>query len=96
MEIKNPDDLEEVDPINSSVVIDDNLFLIKENSIYRMLTAETIDPENNHPDTRHSYEKIYDIGSSSPIVARVIPNVLKNRWKNPYFLGGFLQSLKEV
>ena len=72
IKIKNPDDLDEVDLINSSIVVDNDLFIIKENSIFRMLTAETIDPENNHPETRHSYEKVYDIGSSSPFVARVI------------------------
>jgi hypothetical protein len=72
IEIKDPDNPEEIDPINSSVVVGDDLFIIKENSIYRILTAETIDPKNQHPDTKHSYEKIFDLGSSSPYVARVI------------------------
>ena len=72
IEIKNPDNPEEIDPINSSVVVGDDLFVIKENSIYRILTSETIDPKNNYPDTKHSYEKIFDLGASSPYVARAI------------------------
>lgn len=71
IEIKDPGNIEEVDPIHSSIVVDDEFFVIKENSIYRIMTADTIDPDHKHPDTKHSYEKIFDIGSSSPYVARV-------------------------
>jgi len=71
IEIKDPSNIEEVDPINSSIVVDDELYAIKENSIYRIMTAETIDPDQKHPETKHSYEKIFDIGSSSPYLARV-------------------------
>lgn len=70
--IKDPNNPDEVDPINSSIVVNDELFVIKENSIYRIMTAETIDPEGKHLDTKHSYEKVFSIGSSSPYVARVI------------------------
>lgn len=72
LEIKDPNNPDEVDPINSSIVVDDDLLVIKENSIYRIMTAETIDPEGKHLDTKHSYEKVFSIGSSSPYVARVI------------------------
>ncbi len=72
LEIKDPNDSDEVDPINSSIVVDDELFVFKENSIYRIMTAETIDPGCKHLDTKHSYEKVFAIGSSSPYVARVI------------------------
>lgn len=71
IEIKNPDNIEEVDPIHTSIVVDNELFVIKEKSIYRVMTADTIDPDHKHPDTKHSYEKIFDIGSSSPYLARV-------------------------
>ncbi len=42
IEIKDPGNSEEVDPIHSSIVVDDELFVIKENSIYRIMTADTI------------------------------------------------------
>lgn len=58
--------------INSFVVVGNDLFFFTESKIYRALTASTIDPTNKHPNTRHSYEKKYDIGSASPFVARVI------------------------
>jgi hypothetical protein len=71
MEIKDPTNIEEVDPINSSIVVDDELYVFKENSVYRIMTAESIDPDHEHPETKHSYEKIFDIGSSSPYLARI-------------------------
>jgi len=70
--IRDPNNPDEVDPINSSIVVDDELYVIKENSIYRIMTADTIDPDRKHLDTKHSYEKIFSIGSTSPYIARVI------------------------
>jgi hypothetical protein len=71
IEIKDPNNPDDVDPVNSLIVVNDQCFAIRENSVYRILTAETIDPEAKHPDTKHSYEKVYPIGSSSPFLARV-------------------------
>ncbi|RMN25153.1 hypothetical protein ALQ62_02092 [Pseudomonas coronafaciens pv. zizaniae] len=52
--------------------ISDTLLLIfKEGSIYKLITADSIDPKRNQPDTGHTYEKISAIGTASPYVARV-------------------------
>lgn len=72
LEIRDQNNTNGVDPIHKLIVVDDELYVIKEKSIFRTLTAEVIDPENQHSDTRHSCEKVFDIGSKSPYVARLI------------------------
>ncbi len=59
-------------PIIKTMEIDDNLFIFKTNSIYKLLTADTIDPNKDYSDTRHSYEKLFDEGTTSPYVARIL------------------------
>lgn len=72
VEVKDPDNLDIQDPIIESLVIGDSLYLIKANSIFRMLTADSIDPQRTALETKHSYEKIYDFGCRSEYVARVL------------------------
>ena len=43
-----------------------------ENSISRVRPAEAVDPDNKEPQTRHSYQFMYSIGSRNPVVARTI------------------------
>jgi len=59
-------------PIHSMITIEDRLFCFSEKSIKEILTAEKIDPENESPDTRHSFQTIYNIGTSNSFVARTI------------------------
>lgn len=54
------------------LTLEGQLLIFSTTGIFRALTADTIDPERTHPDTRHSYEKIYSIGTSSGLVARTI------------------------
>jgi hypothetical protein len=72
LEVRDPDNLEDNSRIVEMYSIGGELLVFKTTGIYRMLTAETTDPNRNYPDTRHSYEKLYSIGSTSPYVARVI------------------------
>lgn len=72
MEIRDPDTKDDVTPILRTLAINDDLLLFKTSGIYRMLTAETLDPTAVHLDTKHSYEKLYPIGTSSPYVSRLI------------------------
>lgn len=48
------------------------LYAFSDNSIYKVLPAESIDPGNLHPETRHSYQKCYSIGCKNSYVARSI------------------------
>ncbi|MGF1807951.1 hypothetical protein L4C31_22195, partial [Aliivibrio sifiae] len=72
MEIKDPDNIEEISKIVDTFVIDDNLFFFKTKNIFKILTADTIDPNCEYTQTGHSYEKIANIGTESEYVARVI------------------------
>lgn len=69
--ISDPDLIDE-SAIMAMENIDDKLLLIfKQNSIYKLLTADSIDPQKTQPDTGHTYEKIAAIGTASPYVARI-------------------------
>ncbi len=49
-----------------------DLICVLENSIAKVLSANTIDPANEHPDTRHSHQYIFQIGSGNRFIARTI------------------------
>ncbi|MFZ6039750.1 hypothetical protein ACOV11_04485 [Vibrio natriegens] len=72
IEIKDPDNPDSCEAILNTLVLEDSLYLFKTNSIFRMLTADSIDPNRTELTTKHSYEKIMDIGCSSDYVARVL------------------------
>ncbi len=72
MSIKDPENTNDDSKIIESIVIGDDLYIFKTTSIFRMLMAESIDPERDEPDTKHSYEKISDFGTESDYVARCI------------------------
>lgn len=69
MEIRDPDKPDYQDPIKQMLSIGSDHIIVKEQGIYKALTAETIDPKNEHPETRHSYEKLYSMGSRDSVVA---------------------------
>jgi hypothetical protein len=71
MNLSNPNSPEE-DAIRCMITLDDRLICFSEKSIKEILTAETIDPENENPETRHSYQAIYNIGTNNSFVARTI------------------------
>lgn len=52
--------------------IDDKLFLFKTKSVYEAHPAQELDSKNQYRDTNNTYQKILDIGSRSPCIARVI------------------------
>jgi hypothetical protein len=58
--------------IQDLIPLQGDLFSFADNSISKVLPAESIDPENLHPETRHSYQKIYSIGCNNSYVARTI------------------------
>ena len=72
LSLADPDFPETEQIINSAITINNELYIFSRTAIFRMLSADTLDPERNHPDTLHSYEKIYSVGSEKPIVARTI------------------------
>ena len=67
---ENPDDKSRI--VRSFPIGEDLLLIFKETSIHRMLTADTIDPENSDPSTRHSSEILYSVGAAHSCVARMI------------------------
>ena len=66
---KNPS---ETDAINSMIALDGRFFCFSEKSIKEILPADKIDPKNECPNTRHSYQAVYDIGTCNSFVARTI------------------------
>lgn len=71
MNLVNPSS-DEPDPIYSGAELGGSLISFHENSIAKVILAETIDPDNKEPDTKHSYQFLYQIGSKNPFVARSI------------------------
>jgi hypothetical protein len=71
MNLSNPDS-DEADAPYCAIKLNGRLVTFLENSIAEILLAENIDPDNKEPDTRHSYQFKYSIGSRNPIVARTI------------------------
>ncbi len=63
---------DEVISIQDLIVLQGKLFAFSGKSIFELLPAETIDPGNQEPDTRHSYQKAYSIGTENSFVARTI------------------------
>ena len=64
------------DPIYSGAELCGFFISFHENSIAEITLAETIDPGNKEPDTRHNCQFLYQIGSKSPFVARSILQVM--------------------
>src|SRR3989304_8271311 len=71
MNLVNPNS-DRKDAIQSMMNLDDKLICFSEKSITEVLTAETIDPKNENPETRHTYRTIYQIGTDNSFVARTI------------------------
>lgn len=63
---------EDIGKITALINLDGKLISFTENRIVEIVPAENIDPENEQPQTRHSYQYIADIGSSNSYVARTI------------------------
>ncbi|RJP32215.1 MAG: hypothetical protein C4527_06415 [Candidatus Omnitrophota bacterium] len=60
------------DAIQEMIVLKKSLYVFTTKKIYRIHTADDIDPERTAPDTRHSHQEIYPIGCSNSFVARSI------------------------
>jgi hypothetical protein len=60
------------DAIQHMIALNGGLHVFSTKKIFRISTADDIDPDRTAPDTRHSYQEIYPIGCSNPFVARSI------------------------
>jgi hypothetical protein len=60
------------DAIQQGIVLNESLYVFSTKKIFRIHTADDIDPDRMAPDTRHSYQEIYPIGCSNSFVARSI------------------------
>ncbi|NMZ37504.1 hypothetical protein [Pseudomonas proteolytica] len=69
--INDPDLIDESAIIAMENINDALLLIFKENTIYKLLTADSTDPQKTQPDTGHTYEKIAAVGAASPYVARI-------------------------
>jgi len=72
MSIQDPDSLDDKSAIVHMLTIDNKFIIFKSSGIYQGLTADTIDPQKQYPETRHTYKKLYSIGASNSYVARMI------------------------
>jgi len=72
MKIKDSEIFEDKSAIIQMLSLNNECLIFKSSGIYRLLTADDIDPQNKYPETRHSYEKLYSIGASNSYVARMI------------------------
>ena len=60
------------DAIQQMVALNKSLYVFSTKKIFRIHTADDIDPDRTALDTRHSYQEIYPIGCSNSLVARSI------------------------
>ena len=72
MNIQDPDSFGDKSAIVYNFTIDNKSIIFKSSAIHQLLTADTIDPQKQHPETRHSHEKLYSIGTNNSYVARMI------------------------
>lgn len=71
MEIHDPDSMDNTQIIKVENINDSLLLIFKEESIYKLITADSTDPQKTQPDTGHTYEKIAAFGASSIYVSRI-------------------------
>ena len=71
LEIVDPASKEK-DPLQFFIEAGGSLFAFSGKSTFELLTADTIDPRNTEPETRHSYQKIFAVGVENSFVARTI------------------------
>lgn len=72
MSLTDPDNPQVEQKITSAITIGGELYIFSKSAVFRMLSADTLDPEVKHPESLHTYEKKYSIGSEKLIVARTI------------------------
>jgi hypothetical protein len=53
------------------ITIRGRLYILREKDIYEAITADVIDPERQHPETKHSHRRLFRFGCSNPVVACV-------------------------
>lgn len=58
--------------IHKMLSLNESLYAFSTKKIFRIRTADDIDPERAEPETRHSYQELYPIGCSNSFVARSI------------------------
>lgn len=71
MAIHDPDLIDASNLVTMENINDKLLLAFKEASIYKLITADSTDPDRTQLDTAHTYEKISAFGASSPYVARM-------------------------
>jgi hypothetical protein len=60
------------DEVQYLIPLHDSLYAFASNYISKILTAESIDPQHLHPETRHGHQRLYSIGCANSCVARSI------------------------
>ena len=60
------------DAVKEMITLSGGLYLFSTKKIFRINTADDIDPERTAHDTRHSYQEIYPVGCGNSFVARSI------------------------
>jgi hypothetical protein len=60
------------DAVQQMITLGESLYVFSTKKIFRIHTADDIDPDRTAPDTRHSYQEIYPVGCSNSFVARSI------------------------
>ncbi|KEZ65533.1 hypothetical protein C5I_0135895 [Pseudomonas syringae pv. syringae FF5] len=71
MAIHDPDLIDTSKLITMENINDKLLLVFKETSTYKLITADSTDPERTQLNTAHTYEKVAVFGASSPYVARL-------------------------
>ncbi len=72
LNIVDPEDPSGEQKVVRLLTIHDQLLIFTTTAIFKALPASSVDPNSAHADTRHSYEKLYSIGTQRPFVARII------------------------
>jgi hypothetical protein len=60
------------DAVQQTIVLNESLYVFSTKKIFRIHTADDLDPDRTAPDTRHTWQEMYPIGCSNSFVARSI------------------------
>lgn len=69
MEVNTPDD---DSPITGMIVIDDQMHVVKERGVYRMMLADEIDPARKNPSIPNTVQRVLNMGSDSELIGKTL------------------------
>lgn len=77
------DPLDDDSPITGFIVVDDQMHVIKERGVYRVMLADEIDPDRKNPSIPNTFQRVLRMGSDSELIGRTLLTA-QNLFKSAY------------